>query len=853
MAASRPLFWFSLAFLVGIALAGAVSLPIGVWLALVGITFALGFLWRFLAQSNDLPSLALQVTTVTFFIAFLFLGAARYQAAIPDFNAFDLAWYNDRDYEVLVTGWVTEPPDLRDDYANLRVHATGIDTGDGTDLEVDGLLLVRVEPDETYTYGEVIRLRGRLKTPTENEEFSYREYLARQGIHSTMTSAEVTPLPGKEGNFLIEMMYALKGYALDTIYRLFPDPEASLLAGILLGVDNGLPNDLQQAFKDTGTAHIIAISGFNIAIIANLFISIFGRLFGPRRGAAVAVVGIVFYTLLVGADAAVVRAAVMGVTALLAHHLGRQQDGLNTLLFVAALMNLFNPFYIQDVGFQLSFFATLGLILYAQPLEEFVTRLLTRYAVRTQVNTYTGKQGDALHVTRNTEDVTPDPQPASPDPRISQASSLISNFFLLTLAAQATTLPIMAYQFNRLSLISFIANPFILPAQPAVMILGGLADMLGMAFQPLGQLAAFIAWPFVTYTIHVVDFFANLPGAAVSVDFPFWAVLAWYVALLGLTVGRDPLKEFYQTLTARLPKIPVWGVLAALTILAILVWRAALALPDGNLHITFLDVGSSDAILIQTPSGGTILVNGGESLSQVSSQLGERLPLFNRKPDWLIVASTQENQVASLPRLMDRYPPGQVLWAGNTEASFPARTLDEWLTKHEVRVTRAEKGQVLDLGDGATLTVLTSGPRGAILLIEYKGFRALLPVGADFDALSELKFGEAVGPVTILLMADSGFAQLNPPEWITYLEPQLVVLSVAAGDINGLPSQAALEAAAGRSLVRTDANGWISVSTNGAQIWVEVERGGAESLPTQTPTPTVTPTPEFPLTETPTP
>ena len=838
----RPLFWLSLSFLLGILLGGAVSLPVSIWLFLAGIALVLGLLWRFLTHSIDLTSLAKDVTSATAILVFLFLGAARYQTVVPVFDAFDLAWYNDRDYDTLVTGWVTEPPDRRDNYANLRVHATGIDTGDGTDLEADGLLLARVDPNDEYHYGQIVRLRGRLETPAEDEEFSYRDYLAREGVYSIMSSADVTVLPGKEGNFFTAGLYALKGYALETIYRIFPDPEASLLAGILLGVDNGLPKDLQQAFKDTGTAHIIAISGFNIAIIAELFLAIFGRAFGKRRGAVFAGLGIIFYTLLVGADAAVVRAAAMGVTALFARHFGRQQDGLNTLFGVGALMALFNPYYLQDVGFQLSFFATLGLILYAQPLEAFTTRLLTQYAIRntgTQVDTYTGTQTDAQSLIPNSQFV----------PR---ASSLITNFFLLTLAAQVTTLPIMAYHFNRLSLVSFIANPFILPAQPAVMILGGLADILGMIFHPLGQLAAFIAWPFVTYTIRVVDFFAGLPGAAISVDFPFWGVLLWFVALLGLTVGWIPLKEFFVSLKTRLPKIPVWAALAVLTLLAILVWRAVLSLPDGKLHITFLDVGTSDAILIQTPNGDNVLINGGESLSQLSSRLGQRLPLFNRKLDWLIIASTQEQQVNALPRLMERYPPAQVLWAGNVEASYPARTLNAWLTSHQVRVTRAEKNQVLDLGDGASLTVLSADERGAILLVEYGSFRVLLPVGMSFDAMTELQVDESLSPLTALLLADSGFAQLNSPEWISFLDPQLVMLSVSADNFNGLPDQETLDAVEGLTLLRTDVNGWIEISSDGLSIWVEVERPAPNVIPTATftedfltppPAPTEGPTP----------
>lgn len=809
MSLSRPLLLVSIAFLAGIALADAVSLPLSVWLALAGTALALGLIWHFLVRSLEMETLARDLAAVTVFLVVIFLGAARYQAAVPVFDAFDLGWYNDRDYDVRVTGWVTELPDRRDTYANLRVRATGIDTGDGNDLPVDGLLLARVNPNEDYFYGEVVRLRGKLKTPSENEDFSYRDYLAREGVYSTMSGAEATRLPGKKGNLFANGLYRLKNYALATVYRVFPDPEASLLAGILLGVDSGLPDDLQQDFKDTGTSHIIAISGFNIAIIAAIFLSLFGRAFGPRRGAVVAGIGIVFYTLLVGADAAVVRAAVMGVTALFARHFGRRQDGLVTLFAAGAGMCLYNPYYTQDVGFQLSFFATLGLILYGEPLSALSARLLSKLNLHSST--------------------------------VESLSSVITDFFLLTLAAQITTLPIMAYHFNRLSLISFIANPFILPVQPAVMIIGGLADILGMIFLPLGQLVAFAAWPFVAYTIRMVDFFGGVPGAAISVDFPLWGVFAWYAALLGLTVGRVPLKEFFASLKARLPKIPTWGVIAALTLLAIFVWRAVLSLPDGKFHITFLDVNASDAILIETPNGDTALINGGESLSQLSSQLGGRLPLTNRKLDWLIVASTRENQVAALPRLAERYPPANALWAGNVEASYPARSLNAWLISHQVPVTRAAAGQKLDLGGGAVLSVLYADERGAVLLLEYGGFRVLLPVGMSFDALAKLQADESLPPITALLLADSGMAQTNPAEWINFLNPQVVVLSVSADNLLGLPSQSALDAAGGRTLLRTDANGWIEISSDGSSVWVETQRGGP--APTPTPGASASPTP----------
>jgi competence protein ComEC len=796
-----PLMWFSLLFLGGIVLGSLVSLSLWIWIALAVIFIALAIFARLFHVST----FHFLLHPFSFLLLFsLLLGAARYQYSIPNLNdPFHIAFYNDRDYDLLITGTLVEPPDYRDTYTNLRVEVEKVDTGDG-DLGVHGLILVRASSNQPFEYGENIRLRGKLKTPPENDDFSYRDYLAAQHIHAYMSSAKVTVLPGRGGNPIVAALYKFKDKSLANIYRMFPDPESSLMAGILLGVDTGLTKELQQAFKNTGTAHIIAISGFNISIIAGIFFAFFSRLFGDRRGAVVAILVIVLYTFIVGADAAVVRAAVMGSLALFAKQVGRRQAALNTLLAVAMGMCIVNPLFIWDVGFQLSFFATLGLILYATPFSEFANRIIKQYF---------------------------------PTSTAERAAELFSEFVLLTLAAQLTTIPIMAYHFQRISLVSFIANPFILPAQPAVMILGGLAVLLSLVWFPLGQLAAWVTYPFVVYTIRMVELFDRVPhGTLFLGELSIWIVIGFYAALFAVTFlfaqggafSWSGFREWTRSLGQRAGTVGVGSVIVILAIGLILVWRAAVAIPDGLLHVTFLDVGSADAVLIQTPSGKNILVNGGESVTTLSDELGRRLSAFNRKLDWLIIAGTDEEQVAALPRVLERYLPETVLWSGNKQASFSSQVLGEYLSLQGIHVIDAQAGEVLDLGDGATLKMLTVGPRGSVLLLEYQNFRVVLPVGMSFEALDELQGGANIGPVSVLSLADSGYLPSNPPEWIENLNPELVVLSVAAGDENGMPDADVMESVNDYSVLRTDQNGWIEISTNGQQMWVNVERQSPE-------------------------
>lgn len=781
-----PLAWISLSFLAGIAFSSLVPLSAWIWIAI----FIICLFLFILNKRITIPALRIPALAFVLLPAFA-LGGWRYQAVQPNIDAFHIAFYNDREYELLISGSIAEPPDYRDAYTNLKIRVEAVDSGSG-DLPVSGFLLVRVAENQPYEYGQRVRVRGYLKTPPEDEEFSYRDYLAREGIHSYMSMAEVTILPGDDGSLYKTAVYELKDKLLANIYRLFNDPEASLLAGILLGVDTGLTRALQEAFKNTGTAHIIVISGFNITIIAGVFFSMFRNLFGERYGAAVAILGIVFYTFLVGADAAVVRAALMGGLALLARQLGRRQMALNALLTVAMVMCLWNPLYISDAGFQLSFFATLGLILYAEPFSNFTGGLLARFI-----------KNDISRLTR-----------------------MLNDNVVLTFAAQLTTIPIMAYHFKRISLLSFIANPFILPAQPAVMILGGLAVFTSLFIFPLGQVLAWIAWPFATYTIRVVELFDRVPHGTIHLgDFSIWFAVLFYAALLGITFNWSRLKEMISALGDRVRTLALTASLAFLFICTLLLWRSTASAGDGMLHLTFFDVGSADAVLIQTPQGRNILINGGPSTSELSDELGRRLPFFTRRLDWLIVASTDEDELSALPRVMERTPPENVLWSGNVQASFSARTLDEFLAKEGIPVSRAETGQKLELGDGAFIEVQAEGPRGSVLLLQYGNFRALFPIGVGEGTVEALEYGNTIGKVDVLLLADSGYAPSNPPDIFENLNPQLVVLSVSAGDPDGLPAQEVLDALEGYSMLRTDRSGWITVITDGNEMRVEVERG----------------------------
>ena len=285
------LVFFALALVAGIAIATLIPLPALVWAWWLALPLGLLLIWR-----RD-PILV----RAHFILLFFILGATRYAFARPTFDENSLANWNDRGARALI-GEVIEPPEVRDYSTQIRLAVTRVRDGDAW-REVSGLALVNAPREGDVRYGDHIQVYGEPATPPEFEDWSYKEYLARQNIHSRVrVYGSVKILERDLGNPFFAALYAFRDRAHATILAIFPEPAAALLAGILLGVESGIPRDLRDAFSATNTAHIVAISGFNIAIIAGILTKFAQRVF--LRGATFIVIGgLAAYTLLVGASA----------------------------------------------------------------------------------------------------------------------------------------------------------------------------------------------------------------------------------------------------------------------------------------------------------------------------------------------------------------------------------------------------------------------------------------------------------------------------------------------------------------------------------------------------------------------
>lgn len=747
-----------------------------------------------------------------FVLLFFVLGALRYQLAQPTELEQQLSQFNEQGRASLV-GIVAADPDVRQTQTLVRVDATKIQTH-GEWRDVHGSALVSVPRDTPVKYGDEVQVDGAPETPPDGADFSYRDYLARQNVFTLVRFASLYTVASGKGDPFWAALYEFRDAAKSAVNQLLPEPGAALLTGILLGDDRGIPTKLKDDFAATNTAHVIAISGFNISVLAGVLAFLLRRpasllqtraLTSPSAGKVVPTAAaftrhlstllillfLVLYTLLVGASASVVRACIMGALVILAYEFGRQNWALNALAIAAFLMTLVNPYVFWDVGFQLSFLATLGLLIYAPRIQERVESWLKPRTDATRARWIVEFSRDALIVSAAT--------------------------FLVTA-------PLLVAYFHRVSPVGFLTNFLVLPVQPPIMLLGGAATMLQMLANAsgsiplvgliIGALAQVIAWGAyvcLQYAILMVQATAAIPFGSFEVariDTPL--VILFYAVLFGVTYLG--FKRTGQLLVSR-----VWLGIGVLAIATMFVWTTAMAAPDPRTKISFLAPSEGDATFIRTGDDYRILINGTGEPSTLLSYLGTQLPPWDRRIDLVIATHLDNENLSSLNAVLERYDVGQVL-----EPPAPARpgvSYEKWrelIGQKGVALNVTEEGMRLRVGQ-AVADVLYSESDVA-LRVDAAGKTFLIAPRLTNDEQTALLASDAY------LDSDTAVLPSKIQEGlIERVTPETVILFVGRRP-QDKPTAETLKLLERAAVLRTDERGAITLVLDEERVQIEAEK-----------------------------
>lgn len=426
------------------------------------------------------------------FIVFLFIisaGVGILRFDIADLNKGNVVLDSMVGQEIVVEGIIIDEPDERESNTRFIVNLT--------DTDSKAIVITDIHP--RFSYGDKIKIGGELTKPSnfvdeDGESFDYVSYLAKDEIFYQMFYPKTELISSGHGNIIKRGLFSFKRAFLEKIGKVIPDPQVSLLGGLVVGAKQSLGEELQEDFRKTGIIHIVVLSGYNVTIVAEAimrFFSFLPHMFGLSIGA----IAIVFFAIMTGGSATIVRASMMALLVLLARATGRTQTITRALFIAGFLMLLHNPkILVFDSSFQLSFTATLALVYLAPKIEKHFSLVPTKWQLR--------------------------------------------EFAIATVATQIFVLPMILYKMGMLSLVALPVNLLILIFVPITMLFGFITGMLGFVSTILSFPFAFITNALLTYQLKVVDIFASLPFASIEINyFPIWIAVLVYI-IYGVIIWR---------------------------------------------------------------------------------------------------------------------------------------------------------------------------------------------------------------------------------------------------------------------------------------------------------------------------
>ena len=648
---------------------------------------------------------------------------------------------------VVITGRVADDSRPTGGGGEVLVEPSAVQSATGP-MPGIGNLMVRWRGPGVAAFGDEIQATGKLTLPRDLPAFDRRAYLAQRQVYLELQASGFQVTANESGAAAIPAW--LRDRFTAALDEALPAPHASMLLGIVLGIRQAIPTELQNALIATGMIHLLVLSGLKVAIFARIVQGALEPVL--RRHATWPALGLIaLYAMVGGATPAAVRASAMGGLALLGSRLGRPSHVWTSLALTAAAMLGWHPELAWDVGFQLSFAGTAAII------------LLTPSIAR----------------------------------RVHFLPHVIREPFAVTCAAQIGTLPMMATDFHVISPVAPVANALTLPVLP-VLVVAGLVVGVASMVPEVARIAAIPTAGLLAYVEQVAFVLARVPLAAITIPvFPAWVGLAYYSALGPAVAGA----RFHGN-RRKLAFFISGAAPACISIVALLLW--AHSQPEA----VVLSVGDGQAVLLRSPQG-TILIDGGPSPARLNDELGSRLPPWQRTLDALVITAPGRGHTGGLAGFARSAATVVVPNAGLTGSAWRTAALEQVARGASIQAVRA--GATTRVADFVLQIVAPEpGAPGDITGAADLAFRAVASDGRSFCDFSDLDLDaqtvaamRLAAPCTDLLLPVGGRSALSPDlERVAITPTTQLIASRGAGRLaTGYPP----------NVLRTDQEGTITL------------------------------------------
>lgn len=419
-------------------------------------------------------------TEITAIIILLMIAVIRFLFFVPDKPDYG----NFIHKNVSFLGMVSDDPDVRLNTKHLNIKIENSDVN----------ILVFTERARDIKYGDKVSVSGILSEPenfitNSGKEFNYKRYLANQNIYFLIKKPDIKIISHNNGHKIKTILFSIKNSLIKKINQIIPPPQSDLASGLILGVRGGFDEDLKQNFIDTGTIHIVALSGYNVSIIAKNIMDFFKLFFSGAISTVLGIISIILFVILTGASSTALRAGIMAIIMLLGKLSGRNYLAFRTLIIAGLLMFAYNPMVITDMSFQLSFLATAGVLLITPLVINWFKFIPMKFGLR--------------------------------------------ELFSTTIGAMISVLPVILYSTGIFSLVSPFANILIIPVIPPTMLFVFLTGVLNFISPviavPFGLVSNFL----LQYILFIVEKFSDFILSSITFFyFPLFFTILIYILLI---------------------------------------------------------------------------------------------------------------------------------------------------------------------------------------------------------------------------------------------------------------------------------------------------------------------------------
>lgn len=607
------------------------------------------------------------------------------------------------------------------------------------------LINIKMSQDiPSIKYGDSLYIEGEFKQPEEARNYkgyNYKQYLKTKKIIGTVELEKVKILKSSNGSFI----HNIQKYIRDTINGTLTDEEGNLLLAILLGDKDKLSEDIQESFKTSNLSHMLAVSGAHVSyIILGLTYVLQNSIIGKKNGKIVCIIFLLAFMAITNFTPSVTRACIMAILTLFSSIIYRKSD-VYTNISVAALITLiFNPYSLLDLGFQLSYGGTIGIIIFIKRIQE--------------------KKSN------------------------SKVINYIKQMALVSIYANIIIIPIMMYHFNTVSFTFIISNIMASPILGIIVITGFLFIIASITVKPLTRLIAIFIKPILSILIKISQICSKLPFSNILVVTPYmFNVISYYAIILYCIKSKKNNK---------------CKIIICLLIVLILINFIIYIFPQ-KLRIFFIDVGQGDSTLIITPDIKTVLVDGGGS---DSFDVGEKvlLPyLLDRrilKVDYVLISHFDTDHCGGILTIMEKVKVKNIIISEQAEHSENYERFKKLMIHKKIRLIEVKKGDKIKIGRYSEFKILFPTSRllsenplnnnSIVAQFNYNNFKMLFT--GDIEKLAEqqiLKTEKAEIRADILKVAHHGSKTSSIPEFIKAVRPRIALIGVGKNNTFGHPNQ----------------------------------------------------------------